>query len=302
MVEKHEGTEERVHTFDQAWEGLRAAGPQELTTTQGRVFVAKATIITVGSRKGQRIILGKRRDQRVILYSRDGRECGRCYECCWEYSTNCKGTRLGEYSRAIDAWTGSTAATARLTRDELLDLIEENGGPTGLDLTGKDLGRLNIGMQWLADELEERGLAGADKLPPWVYWDAVTQSPMGVNLEGAILKAARIAYADLEGACLRVADLEGANLYHAKLQGAILVRANLQHARFEGADLQRAEMMEANLREASLVQANLQHAALTWANLQGARLEHASLQDVDLLDVSNLQGYTSFGRDWRGPT
>jgi len=182
----------------------------------------------------------------------------------------------------------------RLARDELLELIEQNGGPRGLDLAGKDLGRLDLGMHSLAEELEKRGLTGTDSLPPWVYWDPVTQTPMGVNLEGAILIGARLAYADLQSACLRVADLEGANLYHANLQRAILVRANLHHARFEGADLQRAEMMEANVQEATLVHADLQHAVLTRANLRGARLEHANLQEVDLLDVRSLQGIHLF--------
>lgn len=284
MIERHGGSEERAHTFDQVWERLNGAGPQQLTARAGTPFVASAAVTTRGKRTGER----------VLRYFQDGREYGRCYECCWEYCNSCKGARISEYSRAIDVWAGSAVRIAPLARDELLGLIEQNGGPGGLDLTGRDLGRLDLGMHSLADELEKRGLTSTDNLPLWVYWDPVTQTPMGVNLEGAILKGARLAYADLQGACLVIADLEGANLYHANLQGAFLDRANLLHARFEGADLQRAELMGANLQEASLVQANLQGASLMWANLQGARLEHANLQEIDLIDAHNLEGVHFF--------
>ena len=51
MVEKHEGWEERTHTFDQAWESLNTAGRQQLTTKAGTTLVAKAVIIGRGSRR-----------------------------------------------------------------------------------------------------------------------------------------------------------------------------------------------------------------------------------------------------------
>jgi len=284
MIDKHDGREERVHTFGQVWERLNTAGRQQLTTRAGAPFVARAA--TIGRGKGAY--------KRAILYSQNGQDYGRCYECCWEHYSSCNGTRIGEYSRAIDAWTGSPVGIARIARDELLELIEQNGGPGGLDLAGRDLGRLDLGTHSLAQELEKRGLANTDHLPTWVHWDPVTQTRMGVDLQHALLKGARLAYANLQGARLECADLEGANLYHANLQDANIIGANLRQARLEGADLQRASLMEANLQEASLVRANLQQVGLMWANLRGARLEGANLKEVDLLDARDLQGARLF--------
>jgi hypothetical protein len=92
MVEKHQGWEERVHTFDQVWERLNDADPQRITTSAGTTFVAKAAIATRGKRKGER----------VIRYLQNGQEYGRCYDCCWHHYYNCNRTRIGMYSRALD--------------------------------------------------------------------------------------------------------------------------------------------------------------------------------------------------------
>ena len=94
MIEKHEGREERVHTFDQVWERVNAAGAQQLTTKAGTHFVARAAITT----------RGKRRGEPIIRYFQKGREYGRRYECCWEHYYNCNRTRIGMYSRAVDQW------------------------------------------------------------------------------------------------------------------------------------------------------------------------------------------------------
>ena len=40
------------------------------------------------------------------------------------------------------------------TREEILKLIEENGGPEGLDLSGKDLSGIDLGRGAVAVELE----------------------------------------------------------------------------------------------------------------------------------------------------
>lgn len=93
MVEKHEAWEERGHSFDDACEKQEAIGRQELTTRVGTQFVARAAITTRGERKGER----------VIRYQQNGREYGRTYRCCWEHHYNCNRTRIGMYSRAVDA-------------------------------------------------------------------------------------------------------------------------------------------------------------------------------------------------------
>ena len=40
------------------------------------------------------------------------------------------------------------------TREEILKLIEENGGPEGLDLSGKDLSGIDLGREAIKAELE----------------------------------------------------------------------------------------------------------------------------------------------------
>jgi len=40
------------------------------------------------------------------------------------------------------------------TREEILKLIEENGGPEGLDLSGKDLSGIDLNKRAIEVELE----------------------------------------------------------------------------------------------------------------------------------------------------
>jgi len=102
------------------------------------------------------------------------------------------------------------------TREDVLRLIEENGGKAeGLDLSGKKFElRINLGNL---------------DLKKIILRDATLY---GAHLEGAILEDAH-----LEGAYLTDAYLEGANLWGAHLEGAILVGTHL-----EGANLSRAHL------------------------------------------------------------
>jgi hypothetical protein len=107
VAKKHEGWEDRAHTFDDVWERLNAAGSQRLTTKAGTAFVAKAAITARGKRKGER----------VIRYFQHGQEYGRCYPCCWEHYHNCNRTRIGMYSRAVDQWIQPNASGRRHSRE-----------------------------------------------------------------------------------------------------------------------------------------------------------------------------------------
>ena len=152
-------------------------------------------------------------------------------------------------------------AGKRLTRDDVLRLIEEHGGPEGLDLSGRDL--------------READLAGLDL--------------HRANLREARLQGADLRDAKLERADLVDANLQGVKLYRANLQQASLFRANLQETNLLGADLQGAYRSDA---------ANLQGAQLFWANLQAAHLDGANLQRA-LLRRVNLQGADLRGADLR---
>jgi hypothetical protein len=165
------------------------------------------------------------------------------------------------------------------TREEILKLIEENGGPEGLDLSGKYLSDIDLSREAIRAELEktwEEVLEEALGQEP-VWYDQFTG---GINLRGV----------NLQGAIMQRVNLQGAILVDANLQGAILQRANLQEARLHGANLQGARLWDANLQGAFLVAANLERAILKGADLRGASLETAILRGA------YLEGAT---RDWQ---
>ena len=138
------------------------------------------------------------------------------------------------------------------TREEILKLIEENGGPEGLDLSGKDLSGMDLSREAITGELEKFRESKPGETPVW-YDDW----PGGVNLKRAKLQGARLVSIDLRGANLwranlqeaelRLADLQGAHLGYANLQGAELWLANLQGAFFSGLRLDHTEMARGSL-------------------------------------------------------
>lgn len=140
-------------------------------------------------------------------------------------------------------------AGERLTRDDVLRLIEDHNGPGGLDLCEANL--------------RQRDLHGAD---------LVGANLQRADLYKANLKRARLAGGNLEGAYLSLANLQRANLGFANLQGADLT----------GANLQAADLVMGNLEGAAFSWANLQGADLRGADLRRARLAHASLRDSNL--------------------
>jgi hypothetical protein len=88
--------------------------------------------------------------------------------------------------------------------------------------------------------------------------------------------------------------LQNADLRRAKLEGAKLNGADLEGARLEGADLFAADLKKANLRRVNLEKANLWGATLCQANLEGACLASANFENADLrgadLENANLWG------------
>ena len=184
------------------------------------------------------------------------------------------------------------------TREEILKLIEENGGSEGLDLSGKNLGQIDLGREAILTELEKALISSRENtLVAPVWYSAIA----GIRLRYANLRGAYLWGANLRGADLEFANLHGADLSAANLKEANLGRANLQGAYLWGANLQEADLRYANLREADLGGANLRGAYLRGANLQDAKLGGANLQDAKLgganlreadLGRANLQGTT----------
>lgn len=158
------------------------------------------------------------------------------------------------------------------TTREILDMIEANEGPEGLDLSGKDLSKIDLSDETVRAELDSLREERPEAQPLW--W---SDGYEGIDLCQADLNSAHLEGANLEGANLQSANLEGANLQFANLEGAYLFWANLQ-----GASLWSAHLEEAYVERADLDEANLEGAFLSAANLEGASLQAAKLREADL--------------------
>ncbi len=164
------------------------------------------------------------------------------------------------------------------TREDVLRLIEENGGTAeGLDLSGKIF----------EVEIDLRSRPRSKIILT------------GVNLSEARLGGANLRHAHLEKAILRGAHLEQTDLrraqaQEAKMSDAQIQGANLEHAHFEGANFRRANLEQAHLRYIHLEGAVLREAHFEGADLRNARLQEARLQGAQLHDAdlsrANLRG------------
>ena len=178
------------------------------------------------------------------------------------------------------------------TTEEILQLIEANEGPEGLDLSGKDLSGIDLSRERIQAELAKVRKKDPEAKPMWwANWEVMDPKIriQGINLERANLLGANLWGANLQGAHLLGTHFEGAWLNNANLQGAELGGANLQGAQLDGANLQGADLDLANLQGARLMGANLQGAYLRHSKLQGARLDWANLRGAFLCEA-NLQG------------
>lgn len=200
-----------------------------------------------------------------------------------------------------------------LTREDVLRLIQENGGTArGLDLSnaefeaGIDLRDLNLQGIILfkaifrcttLTELAKKGV---------VLEDAERSFPesVGSRLARAHLEGARLSYAQLEDARLPGTHLEGATLLEAHFEGAYLENAHFEdvdgwNVHFEGADLssahlERTHLNNAHFEGACLLDAHLEKASLKNADFKGAGLSEAHLEDANLayahLEEADLWG------------
>lgn len=130
----------------------------------------------------------------------------------------------------------------KLNRKQLEEAARNNENLAGIDLSGRDLRKINLGG-WILSFAGYRSRA-------WLR-DA--------NLEGAELKGADLRYADLRGANLRGADLRDVNLDDANLQSAILDGAKLKGAYLGDADLRGVDLEKVDLSGAYLMGAIMPH-------------------------------------------
>jgi len=181
------------------------------------------------------------------------------------------------------------------TREEILKLIEENGGPEELDLSGKDLSGIDLSMDAIKAEVEKARQIVPNEMPVW-YSEWGGMNLKGVNLREANLQRANLAVADLQGANLHSANLHETILWWANLQEAVVMFVDLQYTTLWGAELQGAKLRFSNLQGTGPL-SGLQH-----ANLQGADLSHSHLEKMDFFDTRSLEGacfYSAFLDDTR---
>jgi len=151
----------------------------------------------------------------------------------------------------------------KLTRDDLLRLIEASGKVEGLDLTEMDLSSLDLGLRAMRREMNRWRQAHPNGHPPWFY-----EPSGGVNLAGTVLA---------------MSDLRCTNLFGANLQAAILCKCDLR-----GADLRRATLVGADLFDARIEETLMERSCLSgklpqekanhvsWLTLVPPRLQQAN--------------------------
>ncbi|MBI2886093.1 MAG: pentapeptide repeat-containing protein [Chloroflexi bacterium] len=122
---------------------------------------------------------------------------------------------------------------SELTTEQVLELLQRQGGSQNVDLSGRDLTGIDLSGEALEELLEEQGYGNGSSRPPR-WFEPWTK---GVSLSHANLRRSHLRMADLRNACLEGADLRDADLAGAYLQEAMLEEADLRRANLAGAVL-----------------------------------------------------------------
>lgn len=107
----------------------------------------------------------------------------------------------------------------------------------------------------------------------------------GVDLRGAVLSGSDLRNALLDAANLSHANLEGADLRAASLKGVVLENANLSRCDCTSANFTEADLRIAMLRNTVFLSANLSRCDLTNANIDGTSFERCNLSNARLSEV-----------------
>ncbi|MBD2533449.1 pentapeptide repeat-containing protein [Nostoc flagelliforme FACHB-838] len=195
----------------------------------------------------------------------------------------------------------------KITRHDLLRMVEENGGPEGLDLSNADLSGIDLSSSSISRDLQTLQVQKKIHLPVWAT-EIVKTSPSGaamwkLNLtkdDGAPLSPKEISSSlrygvNLKGAILSGADLQGANLERAELTGADLVQANLESANLWASVLDNANLWRANLKNAYLAKASFQETIVSNANLENVNAPFTDFHRADFsgANLNNASFYAA---------
>ncbi len=143
--------------------------------------------------------------------------------------------------------TANPERRGRLTRDDVLHMIEEDCGRYRLDFSERDLSDLDLSIEFVTKELEKdqhKRTEGQD-VPYWVS-----------KLTGGM----RLVRADFRGTKFKRTNLKGANFWRSDLTGV----------NFRGAGLEDVRLEETKMQSVSLYLARLQNTLFDARQLQGA--------------------------------
>jgi len=163
-----------------------------------------------------------------------------------------------------------------LTREDVENLLEQQGDSRNLNLSGLNLSVVNFA---------EMDLSGA----AFAYAHLNGANLLNTNLVRTNLNSARLNGVKGHGVRFDQADLANASLIEAKLEEASFAGAFLNKTNFSGADLRKATLAGADLSEANLSETDLSEANLSEASLSQANLSRAILRDTDL-SATDLRG------------
>lgn len=146
------------------------------------------------------------------------------------------------------------------------------------------------GMLFALAVASDANAACTDAPAPGVVWQRCLFDTIKLpnhDLEGAILREAYFARADLSGSDLTAVDARRTKFVNAILRGTTFDRARLLEADFTKAVLSEASLRDADMRGAQFFRANLRKADLT-----GARIERATFFEADLSGAIWTDGKT----------
>ncbi|MCI0558723.1 MAG: pentapeptide repeat-containing protein [Nitrososphaera sp.] len=176
----------------------------------------------------------------------------------------------------------------KLTREDVICLIEAYGGPEGLDLSSYDLSGVNL------RNLDLHGVI----FSTYSFDNRIYQSAKlaGANFTDVDLTRAYLTHTNLRNATFRQTRLYEATLARAHAEGAHFSEADLRCADLYGCQLEGASFWNVNLEGANLFLARLANAEMTEVYIGNALIqerEETYREHFDRWYVSNMPNYRS---------
>jgi uncharacterized protein YjbI with pentapeptide repeats len=164
---------------------------------------------------------------------------------------------------------------SRITFDELVNLIEVNGGPRRLDFTGCDLRDLDLSRTAMRARMDQWRESNPNSDPPWYTYGG------GIALNETTLEEAHFWDVDLRGASLSGSRLVKSEIYRTTLDDTTLWNTDFTQATIgHGVTFRRAGFYEADLRGVDLFHAHLEGSYWLGARLDRTRLRAECLGTI----------------------